>query len=188
MKFKKAKIGIAGAGGIGSNVAVSLVRSGITDLVIADFDVIQESNLNRQFYFKSQIGEVKVKALETNLLMIDPQAKFNMNEIRLNSENIPKIFADVDIMVEAFDREDQKAMLIKTFMEMFPHKTLIAASGLAGVFSSNTIKTHSMSKHFYVVGDLEHTVSDTNPPMSPRVQIASNHIANLILELLHEKV
>ena len=54
--MSKFRVGIAGAGGLGSNCAVALARSGVGTLVIADFDIIEAANLNRQYYFTDQIG------------------------------------------------------------------------------------------------------------------------------------
>jgi sulfur carrier protein ThiS adenylyltransferase len=57
------RIGIAGCGGLGSNCAVALSRVGIGRLILVDFDVVELSNLNRQYYFRDQIGLLKTEAL-----------------------------------------------------------------------------------------------------------------------------
>lgn len=110
------KIGIAGAGGLGSNVAVHLVRSGISSLKICDFDVIENSNLNRQFYFKDQIGQNKVNALFENLKRINPSLNLQIIQRKLDNSNLENIYNDCDIIVEAFDKKEFKALLLETFI------------------------------------------------------------------------
>ena len=109
-------IGVAGCGGLGSNCAVALVRAGIKHLVIADFDVIDESNLNRQYFFLNQVGRKKVFDLRDNLLAIYPDVNVETYDTRLDEDNQVKIFGNCDVIVEAFDEASQKQMLIETFL------------------------------------------------------------------------
>ncbi|HXE97016.1 MAG TPA: sulfur carrier protein ThiS adenylyltransferase ThiF, partial [Dongiaceae bacterium] len=111
-RLKPASVGIAGVGGLGSAVAVALARVGVGRLVIADFDVVEPSNLNRQQYFIDQIGSCKVDALACNLRRINPYVTVEAHRVMLDPENIPAIFSDCSILVEAFDRADMKAMLV----------------------------------------------------------------------------
>ncbi len=152
-RLKRAIVGIAGAGGLGSSIAVALTRSGIGQLIVADFDVVEPSNLNRQQYFVDQIGLAKVEALRVNLARINPYVQVSIFHGRLTPENIPRLFAGVDVMVEAFDRAEQKAMLVETFLNHFPGKPLIAASGMAGYGPSNTIVTRRAASRLTLVGD-----------------------------------
>jgi len=183
-KIRKARIGIAGAGGLGSAVAVALARIGVGQLNIADFDVVEPSNLNRQQYFIDQIGQAKVEALRDNLLRINPGTTVTIFNKKVTPENISTIFSDVDILVEAFDRADQKAMLTNTFLSTFPDKYLVAASGVAGFDSSNTIKTIKITPHFYLCGDGVTAAKPGCGLMAPRVGIAAHHQANTVLRLI----
>ncbi len=183
-KIKKGRVGIAGAGGLGSHVAIALVRIGIGQLDIADFDVVEPSNLNRQQYFIDQIGMPKVIALKENLLRINPASKINIFNRKVVPENIAELFGEVDILVEAFDRADQKAMLTNYFLSNFPDKFLVAASGVAGYESSNTIQTTKVSEHFYLCGDGVSAAEPGRGLMAPRVGIAAHHQANTVLQLL----
>ena len=183
-KIKCARIGIAGAGGLGSAVAVALTRIGIGTLDIADFDVVEPSNLNRQQYFIDQIGQPKVEALRDNLQRINPGTTVNISCVRVDKENLGLIFGHVDILVEAFDQADQKALLTNTFLSQFPEKYLVAASGVAGYESSNTIKTTKITDHFYLCGDGVTAAEPGCGLMAPRVGIAAHHQANTVLRLL----
>lgn len=176
-------IGIAGAGGLGSNCAASLIRSGIGKLIIADFDVVTDANLNRQFFFHDQIGERKVDALRDNLLRICPFASLQMHNIKVSPENISLLFSTCDIVVEAFDLADQKQMLIEYMLENFPHIPVVAASGLAGWGGADMLRT-IRSGSLYICGDETSEVSDENPPLAPKVNIVSNLQADTVLGIL----
>ncbi len=183
-KIKTGRVGIAGAGGLGSHVAVALTRIGIGQLDIADFDVVEPSNLNRQQYFIDQIGMPKVIALKTNLQRINPAVRINIFNGKVTPQNISELFGEVDILVEAFDAADQKTMLVNHFLPRHPDKVLIAASGMAGYAASNSIRTRKINEHFYLCGD---GVSAARPGcglMAPRVGIAAHHQANAVLRLL----
>lgn len=176
-------IGIAGAGGLGSNCASSLLRSGIGKLIIADFDVVTEVNLNRQFYFFDQIGELKINALRNNLLRISPCASLQMHNIIISPENISLLFSTCDIVVEAFDLADQKQMLIEFMMENHPTIPVVAASGIAGWGGADKLKTIKCGS-IYFCGNQTNEVSDENPPLAPKVNIVSNLQADVVLEIL----
>ena len=183
-KIKQGKVGIAGAGGLGSHVAIALIRIGIGQLNIVDFDLVEPSNLNRQQYFIDQIGLPKVIALKENLLRINPTSKINIFNRKVVPENVAEFFGEVDILVEAFDRPDQKAMLTNYFLSNFPDKFLVAASGIAGYEPSNTIQTTKVSEHFYLCGDGFSAAKPGRGLMAPRVGIAAHHQANTVLQLL----
>jgi len=179
-KIRKAAVGIAGLGGLGSAIAVALARIGIGKLVLADFDVVEPSNLNRQQYFIDQLGLPKSEALKANLKRINPYVSYEAHCVRITPDNVMELFGDVDVMVEAFDRADQKAML----MQCFRGRPLVAASGLAGYGPGDTIGVRKMGKSVYVIGDLETGAAPGCGLMAPRVGIAAHMQANLVLRIL----
>lgn len=184
--LSKKVVGIAGAGGLGSNCAASLVRSGIGKLIIADFDTVSEANLNRQFYFHDQIGMNKVDALRENLLRINPLALLQIHNTKVTPENISLLFSVCDIVVEAFDDAAQKQMLIEYMLFNHPHIPLVAASGMAGYGMREQLIVIK-SGNLYICGDGSSEVSEENPPMAPRVGIVSNMEADVVIELLLNK-
>lgn len=181
---KKACVGIAGLGGLGSAVAIALARMGMGKLVVADFDVVEPSNLNRQQYFVDQIGELKVDATRANLARINPHVTVETHAVRLTADNVPEIFADVDVMVEAFDVPEAKGMILDSFAGAFPDKPLVMASGLAGYDPSGTIRTRRLGSSVYIVGDLVKAAGIGTGLMAPRVGVAAHHQANAVLRLL----
>jgi len=185
-KLKAATVGIAGLGGLGSAIAVALARVGVGKLILADFDVVEPSNLNRQQYFVDQLGLLKTDALVSNLRKINPYVELEAQTVRLTAENIFPMFGKVDVMIEAFDRADQKAMLLQHFSSQKPEIPFIGASGLAGFGAEETIGVKKMGKNSYVVGDLETGAKPGCGLMAPRVGIAAAMQANLALRLIVE--
>ena len=183
-KVKRGCVGIAGVGGLGSLVAISLARIGVGTLNIADYDIVEPSNLNRQQYFIDQIGTPKVFALRDHLKRINPGTKINCFNQMVTPENIAELFGEVDILVEALDGAEQKAMLANHILSHFPDKTLVAASGMAGYAPSNSIRTTKISNHFYLCGDGMTAAEPGCGLMAPRVGIAASHQANAVLRLL----
>jgi sulfur carrier protein ThiS adenylyltransferase len=182
-KLDACKVGIAGAGGLGSNCAVSLVRVGIGSLVVADFDVVNELNLNRQFFFRDQLGMKKVVALADNLYRINPNLNLTLVDKKITPENVLNYFADCQVMVEAFDAADQKKMLIETWVEKRPDVPIVIGSGMAGWGNNNTLSTQKF-ENMYICGDGVSEIAGENPPLGPRVAIVANMQANQVLELL----
>ena len=179
--LESARVGIAGAGGLGSNCAMHLVRAGVKHITIADFDVVNESNLNRQFFFRDQIGQKKVEAVKENLLRIEPDADIRAVDMRLDASSAREVFADCGIVVEAFDAVDAKVMLVSAFASS--GKKLVTASGLAGWGRSNAMKVRKMG-NIVAIGDGETSVGDGAAPVSPRVGIAAAMQANAVVSLL----
>jgi len=178
----RAVIGIAGAGGLGSNCAMHLVRSGVRKLVIADFDRVSGGNLNRQFFFADQVGRSKVEALGENLRRIVPGVELSLHDLVVDAETALNLFGDCDIVVEAFDSGAAKQMLIRTMLGA--GKTVVAASGLAGWGRSNELKLRRIGGgKLYLIGDVESDVAHS-PPFSPRVGIAAAMQANTVIALL----
>ncbi len=183
-RIAKSRVGIAGAGGLGSNIAIALARVGVGQLVIADFDLVEPSNLNRQQYFIDQIGLPKVIALKENLQRINPYVRIETFDGRIDAQNLNQVFADVDVMVEAFDAPEQKAMLTAAHLQQSPDCPLVAASGMAGYAASNSIQTKRIRENFYLVGDQITAAKPGQGLMAPRVSIAAGHQANAVLRLL----
>lgn len=184
-KIRAASVGIAGAGGLGSNIAISLARVGIGKLIIVDFDTVEISNLNRQQYSFKQLGENKVDALKFNLEEINPFSQYIVYNKKLNPENIPEIFPDCDIIIEALDKADQKKMLIETCLEKFPNKIIIGASGLAGIGNFDKLHIKKIA-NLYICGDEISEVKPRQSPLAPRVSIVANMQANLALKIITE--
>jgi sulfur carrier protein ThiS adenylyltransferase len=181
--LRRSSVGIAGAGGLGSNVAVALARAGVGRLVIADFDRIEPSNLNRQQYFLDQVGERKVVALRENLLAVNPYSVYDVHDVRVNRRNAAAIFARVDVLVEAFDKAAAKEMLIEASLARFPGRPVVAASGLAGYGCNRKIHARRLG-NLYVCGDESSQCPRGISPMAPRVALVAAMQANLVVEIL----
>ncbi|MBN2685459.1 MAG: sulfur carrier protein ThiS adenylyltransferase ThiF [Pontiellaceae bacterium] len=179
-RIKQSVVGIAGLGGLGSAIAVALARIGVGKLILVDFDVVEPSNLNRQQYFIDQIGCTKAAALEENLRRINPYVRVEAQCVRVTPDNIAELFGGVDVLVEAFDRADQKAMLLQSFSG----KPIVAASGVAGYGGGEGIGVRKMGRQIYIVGDLETGAVPGCGLMAPRVGIAAHMQANLVLRIL----
>jgi sulfur carrier protein ThiS adenylyltransferase len=182
-RLKSCTVGIAGCGGLGSNAAVSLARMGIGRLIVVDFDVVEPSNLNRQQFFVDQIGLPKAQALQETLLRINPRVHVEAMVTRVTSDNVRELFQSADLVIEAFDRADQKAMLADSLSRLFPQKPLILGLGVAG-YGFNQLLHTRRSGNLSVCGD---EISEAGPHfglMAPRVAIVANLQANLALEIL----
>jgi sulfur carrier protein ThiS adenylyltransferase len=184
--LKNHTVGIAGAGGLGSNVAMALARVGIGKLVIADFDVVSESNLNRQFYFRNQVGQKKVEALRANLLAINPDLQIDIHDVRLNRENLLGLFQGVDVMVEAFDQAHMKQLIIEQFQIACPSTPVVVGNGMAGWGNSNDMRVEQFGS-IYVCGDSRSEIAPGLPPMAPRVGICAFMQANVVMKILLDK-
>ena len=183
-KIEKARIGLAGAGGLGSNCAACLVRVGFTNLTIADFDVVDATNLDRQFYFEDQVGMKKTEALKTNLLRINSPLNIQMIPVKLEPANIMEIFRDCDVIVECLDRAEAKSMLVSGLLPSA--KLIVSASGLGGYGSSDDIKVRRIKKNLILIGDLASDIAEA-PALAPRVNIAAAKQADAVLEFIAGK-
>jgi sulfur carrier protein ThiS adenylyltransferase len=181
--LKSKCVGIAGCGGLGSNCAVALARVGIGKLIIADFDVLIESNLNRQYFFFDQIGQKKAYALRENINRINPAVAVEAHDKKLNAADIITIFKNCDVIVEAFDLAEMKQMIIETVLAEMPDKPIVSGVGLAGWGDSNSIHVKQNGK-LYICGDTKTEVSESIPPLAPRVGIVANMQANVVMEIL----
>jgi sulfur carrier protein ThiS adenylyltransferase len=182
--LSKFRVGIAGAGGLGSNCAVALARCGVGTLVLSDFDIIEEANLNRQYFFTDQIGMVKTVALKENITRINPDVFVIIHQKKLDRINIPEIFSGCNVIVEAFDSSDMKEMLIETVQFKMPGIPLVVGSGMAGWGNTDSIRSRKIDDTLYVCGDELSETSDDIPPLAPRVGIVANMQANVVIEIL----
>jgi sulfur carrier protein ThiS adenylyltransferase len=183
-RLKQSKVAIAGLGGLGSNIAVMLARIGVGQLLLVDFDIVEPSNLNRQSFYISHLGLPKTIALKKQLEEINPFIKIETETVKITEENVKQLFNGYDIICEAFDKPDQKSMLINTALELLPNSKIVSGSGMAGYESSNLIKTTNPMKRLYLCGDLENAAKVGRGLMAPRVNICAGHQANMILRLL----
>jgi sulfur carrier protein ThiS adenylyltransferase len=183
-KVKRSTVGIAGLGGLGSQVAIALARIGVGTLILADYDVVEPSNLNRQQYFIQQIGMRKVDAMRETLKGVNPYVRVITHHTVICPRNVKRIFGNAEIIVEAFDRADQKAMLINAISKAMPDKYIVAASGLAGYGDSDAIKTTKFSSKIFIVGDQRSSAGPGIGLMAPRVGVAAHHQANKVLRLI----
>lgn len=177
-------IGIMGAGGLGSNCAVNLARSGIRHFIIADYDRVEMSNLNRQYYFPHQVGQFKVDALQDILTEINPNITVVTYREALTKDSIPTIYDAADILIEAFDSADAKSMFVEGTLSMAKPKIMV--SGLAGIGKSDDLTTKKIGTDIYVIGDETSDIADDNP-YAPRVSIAAAKQADVALSIVLDK-
>ncbi|MDD2558293.1 MAG: sulfur carrier protein ThiS adenylyltransferase ThiF [Desulfuromonadaceae bacterium] len=182
--LERSCVAIAGVGGLGSNVAIALARAGIGCLIIADQDVVELSNLQRQQYFLDQIGCPKVTAMATTLKRINPGLHLTTHHTRVDSHNLTELFASAHILVEAFDHASAKAELTQTWLQTFPERPLVAASGVAGFGAANSIITQRPFARLYVCGDGASAVEAVGSLCASRVGVAASHQAHAVVRLL----
>lgn len=184
-KLQKAKVAIAGLGGLGSNIAIGLTRIGVGQLHLVDFDRVDLTNLNRQHYFIHHLGQYKTEALKKQILEINPYIHVTTDCLKITAKNVPTLFSDADIICEAFDVPENKAMLVNTVLEQLPDKWLVSGNGMAGYGQSNLIQTKAIMSKFYLCGD-NISSNEAQPLMAPRVAICAGHEANMVAELIIE--
>jgi len=183
-QFSSATVAVCGLGGLGSNIAVALARVGIGKLLLIDFDHVDITNLHRQQYKANQIGLCKADALAENLSEIAPYTKVETVVAKITEENFVDILKDADVVCEAFDNAESKAMLVNGVLEQLPDCYLVAASGMAGMDTPNTIKTRKIMKRCYLCGDEVSDVANTIGLVAPRVMLCAAHQAHTVLRIL----
>ena len=183
-KFSSVCVAVCGLGGLGSNIAVSLARAGIGRLILIDFDRVDITNLHRQQYKADQIGRYKTDALLENLREISPYMKADIFTERITEENFAELLKDADIICEAFDGAESKAMLVNKVLEELPDRYIVAASGMAGMGTPNSIKTRKITKRFYLSGDGQSDAADTVGLVAPRVMLCAAHQAHTVLRII----
>ena len=185
--FESATVAICGLGGLGSNIAFALARAGIGKLILIDFDSVDITNLHRQQYKANQIGISKTQALRENLLEIAPYVITETHTVCITEDNAEALLEKADIICEAFDDADCKAMLTNLVLERMPETYLVAASGMAGFGSANTIQTRRISKRFYLCGDGTSDVQSEGSLVATRVMLCAAHQAHTMLRILTEQ-
>ncbi len=183
-KVKQGQVAIAGLGGLGSNIAIMLARIGVGQLLLVDFDIVEPSNLNRQSYYISHLGMPKTIALRKQIEEINPFIQVTTENTRVTAENVKELFSGYEIICEAFDKPEEKALLVNTVLEQLPDSKIVAASGMAGYDSSNLIRTVKPMKNLYICGDLTNEAIVGRGLMAPRVQLCASHQANMVLRIL----
>jgi len=182
-KLKEGKVAVAGLGGLGSNISVMLAQAGVGKLLLVDFDVVELSNLNRQHYDLTHLGMLKTDALKKQIEKINPFIETETGTLKVTEENVMTVFNGYPIVCEAFDNPQYKAMLVNALLAQ-GGQTIVAASGMAGFDSANTIKTRQRFKNLYVCGDFKTPVQEGSGLMAPRVAVCAAHQANMVLRLL----
>ena len=186
-KISSTTVGICGLGGLGSNIAITLARAGVGKLILIDFDKVDITNLHRQQYKASQVGMYKTEALRENLTEINPYLETEIQTVCVTEENAKELLKDCDIICEAFDNAECKAMLTNLVLEEMPDKYLVAASGMAGMGSANSIHTRKVTKRFYLCGDEISDVKDGIGLVSSRVMLCAAHQAHTVLRIIAEE-
>jgi len=181
-KIKSVRIGIAGAGGLGSNCAHFLVRCGFRNFILVDDDTVDGSNLNRQFFFEDQVGKPKVFMLKENLLRIDPDLEIESVFKSIDRMNVAEMFNDADVIVEAFDKVEFKTMIVEAYMNS--GKILVAASGIGGWGHPDSIRVKQVKPDFFMVGDFITDISETDPPLAPKVVMVAAKQADVVLQMV----
>ena len=177
-------VAIIGCGGLGSNAANMLVRSGVGELTLVDFDEVDEGNLNRQLYFRDQIGRPKTEALAETLRRIDPDVVLHIFTTCVTEDDLIEIVGDAQVVIEAVDVAATKALVANTVMRERPGTPVVCASGIAGFLSANEIITERVEDDFYVVGDLESDIHHELPLLASRVTAAAAHEAHAAIRIL----
>ena len=177
-------VAIVGCGGLGSNAAAMLVRCGVGELTLIDFDVVEESNLNRQLFFRDQLGMAKTEALRDTLVRIYPDVMLHLRQECVTADNLVELVGGADVLIEAADRAEIKAMIANTALDRLPDTPLVSASGLAGFDSANDVVTERIADGFYLVGDLLTDVREGHPLFASRVMVAAAHEAHAAVRIL----
>ena len=183
--LKRKRIFVAGAGGLGSNVCVMLTRAGLGNITVIDFDRVEASNLNRQYYFRDQIGTAKVIALKENLLRINPNLQISTIEEKLTASNCAELIPEnTDLIFECFDSAEAKAMLTSFVLSERSDTPIIAVSGVAGLGPCEDITINKGPGKLYIVGDGTSEMNAETGTISSRVSQVSAIQAHIGIRLM----
>lgn len=142
-----ARVAVFGLGGVGSFATEALVRCGVGDITLVDYDTVVCSNLNRQLIaLESTLGRLKVEVMKERILDINPSARITLFPLRYNRETSDQImFRTFDYVVDAIDSVGDKLLLLKTCW----------ASGLAVISCMGT--GNRIDPTLLTVGDIKDT-------------------------------
>jgi len=177
-------VAIVGCGGLGSNAAAMLLRAGVGELTLIDFDIVEETNLNRQLFFRDQLGQPKTAALAETLLRIRPDATLHLHQARVGADDLLELVGEADVVIEAVDAAETKAMIANVLLRERPDLPLVSASGLAGFASANTVVTERVAESFYLAGNHTSDVRHNLPLLASRVMVAAAHEAHAAVRIL----
>ena len=183
-RLAQSTVAVCGLGGLGSHIACCLARAGVGRLILVDFDRVDVSNLNRQQYTARQVGMAKPEALRKILLEIAPYTKISAYTLRLTAERVPELLAPANVICEAFDRPEEKSMLVNAVLETLPEAHLVAASGMAGLGPAGAIHTRRITNHFTLCGDEVSDVEQGIGLVASRVMLCAAHQAHAVLRIL----
>lgn len=183
-RLYNATVAVCGLGGLGSNIAIALTRTGVGKLILIDFDRVDIANLHRQQYNAAQIGEYKTKAIADNLRNINPYVDIEIHTVKITEENAVELLSNADIICEAFDVAESKAVLANTVAEKLPDKYFVGASGMAGCGDANVIRTRKITEHFYMCGDFVSDITVDKEIIASRVMLCAAHQAHKVVQIL----
>lgn len=182
-RLQKGRVAIAGLGGLGSHIAMLLARSGVGELLLVDFDLVEPTNLNRQHYRIEHLGLPKTEALQRQIAEVNPYLVVKAAQQRITRENAATLFAGWPVVCEAFDDPQAKAALTEALL-CETDAVVVAASGMAGYESANRVTTRRPMRRLYLCGDGEAEAKPGQGLMAPRVAVCAGHQANMVLRLL----
>lgn len=183
-RLAEASVAIAGLGGLGSNIAIALARTGVGRLHLIDFDVVDLTNLNRQQYGIADLGRPKTEALREAIVRINPYLDVVTDRVRLDAALAVDLLGGYPIVVEAFDKPDAKAMLVDALCPLPGGPNVVGASGMAGLAPANLIATRRITDRWYLCGDGRSDVGSGLPLLASRVAICAGHQATAVVQLI----
>lgn len=183
-KISNAKVAVLGLGGLGSNICMALAKLGVGNMLLVDFDKVDITNIFRQNYRLSDIGEYKTDSTLKQMQEINPYLNIKTLNVRVTAENIAEIISEYDIICEAFDEKETKSLIINEILEKYDDKIIISGNGMAGYKSLNLIKTRRFGNRLYLCGDMENGIETEKTLVAPRVCACAMHQANMVLQII----
>lgn len=183
-KLAAARVGIAGAGGLGSHIAVFLARSGVGRLHVVDFDAVDESNLNRQHYRREHVGMPKVEALARQIAEIDPRVEVVAERLRIEPGSAAAVFAGEEIVCEAFDDPAAKAALASELLARDARTVVVSGNGMAGLGPAEKMGVRRVGGRLFVCGDGTADIADAGALFAPRVALCAAQQALCVLRII----
>ena len=161
--LRAARVGVVGAGGLGSNAVLMLARSGVEHFLLIDDDVVDASNLNRQQFWPRHLGRPKVEALAELVRTC---------RLRIDAANVDELVARCPLWLEAMDGAADKRLLVEKVM--LSGRRIASASGMGG-FGGKPMQKRVLG-NLVLVGDFETDILEY-PPLAPRVTEAAALLA-----------